>query len=119
MNTTHTHSQFGARPTWLRTRMVIAALFMIALLSILPAAAQSDMSTACDASSDFMTQGQVSALAGDYETAAWAFNCSIETDPTNYQAYFWRGGLAGQRVSTIKRFTRLTARRKFSAGPRI
>jgi tetratricopeptide (TPR) repeat protein len=49
---------------------------------------------ACDVNADYMVQGEASIDAGDYEAAAFAYQCAIEVDPTNYVAYLWRGGLA-------------------------
>jgi tetratricopeptide (TPR) repeat protein len=74
------------------TSLILAVIVFALLLSITPMAAQDD---ACDATPDYLAEGKANISEGDYWTAAASFACAIQNDPNNYQAYFWRGGLAG------------------------
>jgi tetratricopeptide (TPR) repeat protein len=57
------------------------------------AAFQETVST-CDAVTDYAELVRSSIIAGDYETASTAANCTLEADPENLAAYLWQGGLA-------------------------
>jgi tetratricopeptide (TPR) repeat protein len=90
MNMPYTPSWAGARPA----HILIVIALLIAVLGVLPITHAND-SMMCDSTTDYLAAGQEKALAADYEGATWDFECALEADPTNAQAHFWRGGLAG------------------------